>query len=277
MVVPTNPPDITYQPWCPVTLVLKHGGNELKATIISLTKALVTQLDPLTHGFRAQNDNSVNKNGGPLFQIRLRSVRAWNLTGHMIALSVNDLTSDNKSNTDTLCGIVDTGSSTHTPAVGYDYPQSHKDIVFHNDGADMDDPVFHVITPNGDTSIVYVSLLWRFDGPSKLSSFAQSMHAIVAEMNKNVSAGVKRLNTTSTAIKNSISAIQISTDKIEKHTDSGGIGNAIVKGVEIAAPYVIPAIAAEDAQRIDRLVTALERQSISASTSFAELSDVQDS
>lgn len=265
MTVPTNPPDINYQPWCPVILVLQHSGGELKAKIKDISQRLCLQLDPLNHGFKASNDATFNKDGGPLLQLKFRSIRAWNLTGHMIALSVNDLISDNKKNTDTLCGLVDTGSTTHTPAVGYEYPQSHKDVIFHNDGVDMDDPVFHVITPAGDTSVVYVSLFWRFDGPSKMSAFTQSMMALV----RSVRTDVGRVLTNTTQMTRDIDEARILLEKIENHTDSGGIGNAIYKGVEVAAPLVIPVVAGEDRQLIERLSKALEGTTVSAASSFA--------
>lgn len=268
--VPPNPPDVTYQPWYPATVVMQHGGGELKCTLETLANTLVKQIDPLTHAFRAVDDTKVNKRGGPLFQVRVRNVRAWNLTGHMIALSVNDLTANTKSNTDTLCGIVDTGATTHTPAVGYELPQSHRDLVFHNDGQDMDDPIFHVITPPNDASIIYVGVFWRCDGPSKFSAFAQSMLSLASKAtvrNKALASNNKIVS----GIASDVQSSRVSLSKIEEHTDKGGIGNAIVKGVEIAAPYVLPIAAAEDRAVMERLASALERQSLSSASSFYNL------
>lgn len=255
MNVPPNPPDITYQPWCPLIVVMKSAKSELKATIKDIAEALIDQIDPLRHGFRAKDDSKVNKSGGPLLQIKFRSVRAWNLTGHMIALSVNDISSDKSDNTDTLCGIADTGSANHTPAVGFEFPATHRDIVIRNDTGDRDIPIFHVVMPSGDSCVIYVAVFWRFDGPSKFVAFNLSIAAMLRKTNVAVQAVNRSLVTMEPIMHN----INDKIEKIEEHTDKGGIGNAIIKGVEIAAPYVIPAIAAEDREVMQRMVKGIEQ------------------
>lgn len=265
MAVPENPPDITYQPWMPLNVVMRSGGDELKVTVDSLHMALVSQIDPLRHAFRADTDRDVNSEGGPILQMRLRSVRAWNLTGHMIALSANDLTDNTKSNTDCLCGLVDTGSSAHTPAVGYKYPISHSDIVLRRSRTDKDDPLFHIITPAGDSTIIYVNIFWRCEGPAKFSGFTRSMLAVVNQINDSA----KRIDRNALEIKRNALKQLDQLDKIAEHTNTS-IGSTIIKGAEVVAPYVLTAAAADDVARTERLIRGIERLGDDASASSFE-------
>lgn len=250
--VSVNPPEITFQPWMPLTVMIQHGGGEYKATVNSIASVLVAQVDPLRHALRAANDNSVNALGGPLFQFRFRSVRAWNLTGHMIALSVNDLTDNTKDNTDCLCGLVDTGSNSHVPAVGYELPLSHRDIVLRNNKQDKDDNLFHIITPAGDSTIIYVNIFWRFDGPSKFSSFTSSMLSMIKQIRNKVA----NIDRTTDDIATTAARSDEKLETLVDHT-RGSIGNTIVKGIEIAAPYVISTAVAEDVERMNTVINEL--------------------
>lgn len=254
--VPTNPPEITYQPWMPVICMIRHNGGELKATISTIADALIDQIDPLRHALREKTDKSVNKNGGPLFQFRLRNVRAWNLTGHMIALSVNDLTDNSKTNTDCLCGLMDTGSSLHIPAVGFEMPLSHKDLVLRNGLEDKDDPLFHVIVPPNDSCIVYVGIFWRCDGPSKFSSFTESMLSVMRQVRDSTDrtkSEVIKVRATVRDIAKSAESSDKHLGVLEEHT-RGSIGSQVINGILREAPYVLAAAAAEDSAKMDELI-----------------------
>lgn len=268
--VPPNPPDITYQPWMPLTVVMKHGGGELKATLTVIARTLVTQVDPTRHAFRTDADTTANLLGGPIFQLRFNSIRAWNLTGHMLALSVNDLSSEGKTNVDTLCGIVDTGSNTHTPVAGYKFPLSHRDFVLRPDKDNKDDPIFHLITPEGDTSIIYVNVLWRCDGPSKLSSFTESMLAVVKQIDRKLSSGNSVRKQMSKKVDSGVKDL----DQLVEHSKTT-IGSVIVKGAEVVAPFVIPALAAEDRKRLEQLTDAVRSVGRNYDSPFEVVSDIE--
>lgn len=161
---PTNPPDVTYMPWHPVTLVISHSGG-LTFKVNDIKKYLRSQLDPTARGFNKEDKGDSRF----VVQYRVLSISSWNLTGRVISLSVEDFT-DTVANTggrDQLCGLVDTGTSVHTPAVGYNLPHSHSSHVIRTDDKYIDEVLFDVSSPNGNQCITYFKILFRFDGPAR--------------------------------------------------------------------------------------------------------------
>lgn len=206
--VSSNPPDITYQPWYPCTVVHMGATSDLHITVDDLVKELAGQLDPFHHAFHGTlGDGSTvrclvdQKNAtAPRINLRLQSVRAWNLTGRIISLSVDDFSDISKAigDADSLCGLVDTGSSTHVPAVGYELPLSHRNIVLRNSSTEGSAQLYHVMAPSSDTFIVYTNVLWRCDGPSKLASgFEDKMLSVmkrISNLSKTVSENTASLH-----------------------------------------------------------------------------------
>lgn len=231
--VPSNPPSITYQPWNHLTVV--YTGNtsttgEITVKVSDLCDQIKAQIDPISTGLSST----------PIFNVKLQRIRAWNLTGHMIALSVDDYSDAAKaiSDVDALCGLVDTGSSSHTPAVGYDLPSSHRNIVMRNGSSSATDKkavLYHVMAPASDTVIIYTTILWKFDGPSKFSTFNRAMLAAIESIAENV----KGTNA-------DVGAIRKMVDDMDSRSTRLAWGNAIVDGALKAAPYVIPAVARDD-------------------------------
>lgn len=178
MKVPSNPPSVSYQPWMPLTVVHSGKSGSITMTVEDLVAQIKTQLDPTMHAFK---DSLV-------LNIRIRSVRAWNLTGKMIALAVDDYSDADKAiaDVDTLCGEVDTGSAAHVPAVGYEMPASHKHIVLRNgtdNSTDKKVVVYHVSCPETDTCIIYTSIFWKMDGPTKFTQFSDKMKEALISIN----------------------------------------------------------------------------------------------
>lgn len=234
--VPSNPPNIAYQPWNNTTIV--HGGTSgsISMKFSDLCYQLAKQIDPVQSGLYWSADK---KRLGTIFNMKVLKIRAWNLTGNMIALSVDDYSDSAKAiaDVDALCGLVDTGSSQHVPAVGYELPASHKDIVLRNgtdDSRDTDAVIYHITAPSSDTIMVYVTVLWKFDGPVKFSSFENTITRIL----KNTASDVKQTR----QINNDILSVA---KKLEEASSQFSIGNIVEHGVEIAAPYVISAAAAD--------------------------------
>lgn len=189
---PTNPPDVTYQPWIPITLVISFSvssGNTkgLEWKVSSIDGYLRAQVDPTKRGF-----NQITK-GDERFvvQYRLISIAAWNLTGRVIALAVDDFTdaTSDAGARDQLVGLVDTGTSVHTPAVGYTLPYSHQNHVLRTDDKQGDMNLFDVTT-NAGQCVVYVKVLYRFDGPIKHPSIispAQEIERVITKISNRIS------------------------------------------------------------------------------------------
>lgn len=160
----TNPPDVTYQPWNVVTLV--HAfTNTLELSVSGVLTLMRKQLDPTNRGF-----NQVQTGDGRfVIQLKLYSVQVWNLTGKTVSLSVSDFTESESASggRDQLCGIVDTGSQTHTPCIGYLLPSSHRQHVLRTDDKQGTDVLFHIGAGSSDQCMVYIRVAYRFDGPVK--------------------------------------------------------------------------------------------------------------
>nr|WOL30743.1 MAG: hypothetical protein [Chaq virus] len=251
----TNPPEVTYQPWMPLTVVHSGQSGEITMRVRDLCKQIANQIDPTGHGLKSYPEKwSANE---CIMQLRIRSVRVWNVTGRMIAISVDDFSDANKAiaDVDTLCGLVDTGSNLHVPAVGYQLPISHQNIVLRNDVLTSNTIIYHVNCPSSDVCIIYTNLYFRFDGPAKFSSFNDTMFKLIT-----------RIRTETVRIQANVEDIGKNVNEIKDH-DRGTIGNAIVRGVEIAAPYVLPAVAAADEERLGRIESMLRTLTVTSAYS----------
>lgn len=241
--VPSNPPIVSYQPWFQTTVVHSGMSGDITIKVSDLITQLQIQLDPTNHGFKERDSRGKSDT---VLNIRLRSIRAWNLTGRMIALTVDDYSDADKAirDVDALCGIVDTGSQAHIPAIGYEMPESHKNIVLRNgtdSSTDSGAVLYHIVCPSSDTCIIYTSIFWKFDGPAKFTSFHNSMLTSVQQIERNVF-----------HIENNVSRILEITTK-EDSKNVGDYGSLIIDGIEKVAPYVITAASKEDNLLVNRI------------------------
>lgn len=170
---PTNPPDLTYQPWHPITLVSSlTGQKDNNLQLNHFLDILRKQLDPTSRGFNQQ------KTGDARFvaQFRFQSFQLWNLSGKIIALSITDFTESASASggRDQLCGLIDTGSSFHIPTVGYTLPIGHQNHVLRVDDIEGKDIIVNIACGVGDNLMLYTRVLWRFDGPVKIPSISVS-------------------------------------------------------------------------------------------------------
>nr|QRD99871.1 MAG: hypothetical protein [Didymoteicho chaq virus] len=165
--VPENPPEVTFQPWNPLVIVDSFTEKQ-DFSVHHLTRQMWLQLDPNTHAFKTCPVSNTSSEFRLLFKIQ--QIRAWALAGKMIALSVEDFLVPNKDLkvVDQLCGLVDVGNASHIPALGYRLPIAHQNCVF-RDSKETDQTLFQVIADG--PAIVYINVLWRCDGPSKLPQF----------------------------------------------------------------------------------------------------------
>lgn len=146
----------------PVTLV--HAfTSRIELSTSGLLLLLRQQLDPTKRGF---NQNT-RGDGRFVVQFRLFSVQVWNLTGKTVSLSVTDFSESVSASggRDQLCGIVDTGSQTHTPCIGYLLPASHRQQVLRTDDEQGQDILFNIQAGTSDQCMLYLRIVFRFDGP----------------------------------------------------------------------------------------------------------------
>lgn len=163
---PSNPPDVTAQPWYPLTLSWTDTPSTV--TFDKCLDIFKRQLDPSGHGL---NPASYNSNTGTPFrvQFRFRRIQVWNLTGRALSLMVWDDLEQNNSDKDQLGGWTDCGGVANFPAIGFTYPYSHANRV-HRPDPNLKDTVICMTTASGshDSILYHLSLLWRFDGSVKV-------------------------------------------------------------------------------------------------------------
>lgn len=212
----SNPPDVTYQPWHPVTLIFSFEG-EKEIKVPDVPDQLRAQLDPTKRGFNA------NTKGDDRFivQFRLLSVQAWNLTGRVIALSAEDFVDHEAASggRDQLCGLVDTGTSIHTPAVGFRFPANVSNHVIRNDDKFKDTYLININGGTGDRIISYVKILYRFDGPVKIPSILDPVGSI-ARSSLNVEKINRAIKTDSTELIRTLKRVNVTLDQLQKEKPS---------------------------------------------------------
>lgn len=160
----SNPPQVTYIPWNNVTLVISHN-TDLSLKVNDILKHLKSQLDPTGRGFNTETSGDKRF----VVQMRIHSIAAWNLTGRVISLSVEDFSDTNSASSgrDQLVGLVDTGTSTHTPSVGYKIPSNLSQHVIRTDDVTGSMFLLTVTAPAGSQLVTYLKISYRFDGPAK--------------------------------------------------------------------------------------------------------------
>jgi len=161
----TNPPDVDFQPWHRVTLVDPFSGT-MTVSVDSLKDKLRKQLDPTGRGFNPED--SGDKRFVPQFKIH--TVQAWNLTGHIISISIQDFTDSKSASSgqDQLAGIVDTGSPGLLPKVGFKYPVSHRNHVLRCDDYEHAIQIASMQVGPSDQGLAYITVEYRFDGATTL-------------------------------------------------------------------------------------------------------------
>lgn len=178
---PINPPDVTYQPWFHITLVDTFSSTKYDCKTNHIIKLLRRQLDPTSRGLNQIQSGDLRF----VVQIRLFSIQAWNLTGRLIALTVDDYSEAKTAagGRDQLCGIVDTGSQTHTPCVGYLMPSALRQMVIRTDDIQGDDYIFTLTSGTSDQCVVYIKIAFRFDGPVRPPNLVMPITTCLGTLN----------------------------------------------------------------------------------------------
>lgn len=237
----SNPPQITYQPWYNLIVAYPHEG-ELKLTPKLLVEKMRVQLDPNEHGFI--------KTANFRLQVRIHSVRSWNLTGRSLAMSIDDYSVRSQSDQEQICGIVDAGTALHVPACGFKIPVSLSNIVLRNDADDKDDVIVNIMAPTGNSCMTYVDVTWRFDGPIRAPTFRYDMQTLIG--------GVKAVKQNTSKIKDDLSEI---TGVIRSQLRSGYI-DTIINGISKTAEVVAIAGASEIEDSLRELSESMRKLSV---------------
>lgn len=179
---PQDPPMVAYQPWNHLTLAwISKPGDTNFGDLVNKIKA---QLDPKGSGL-AQS---------PAVQMKIHSVKVWNLTDKTIALTVYDF--HDLDDSDQLCGMMDAGS-TGAPRLGYQLPLSHRSTVIRNDDKTGKKKLFTTSAASSSSIMNYVRLEWRFDGPVKGPTVeldhTRQIHEDVKSQNDNFGKVIEKL------------------------------------------------------------------------------------
>jgi hypothetical protein len=243
-----NPPDVTYQPWWPITVIETAKGGSMM-TVKSICDRIRTQTDPNKRGFNQNKSDSTSDNAFRM-QIKIHSVSAWNLTGRMLALSIEDFTDSNTATggRDQLCGIVDTGTPQHTPAVGYKLPLSASSHVLRNDDKGGELSILEVQAASTDVLVIYIKTSFRFDGPVRIPTYDSPLQTVSNEIRSDMDADMEELNS-------SIQQLTVTIDKlIEKQPSTV---SKVVEGVTYLATYVLPLGASSKHSPANTIMAAL--------------------
>lgn len=264
-----NPPPLSFQSWNPQVLVIPFKGD-YSCTPIDLAKALRKQLDPTKRGFN-WFDTKATEHEAFRVQLRLDMVRVWNISGRMVALSVNDFVDDTAGTQtgerDQVCGLIDTATQQSTACIGYQLPHHLKSMVLRNDDLQKDNKLFHITAGRTDGCIIYLNIHWRFDGPTELPTFDQTMYQLIQGINVKTGNILKQNQEKLGSILRTLEEFR----EGAKETTTSKIFNGITKIVPIVATV---AAAEEDEwngdnvrQTLERIESHLQQLSIAPSTS----------
>lgn len=238
----SDPPDVTGQPWFPVTLVWLINTKDIRQSIVdfkTIVLKLQSQLDPTERGFNPYPFDSVSDK--PLrVQFRLLRVSVWNLSGRTIGLSVADDLDYKVSDVDQLGGWLDCGGSGTFPKLGFSWPLSHQSRVHRPSKDQSAIEVFRVVAGSSDTCLIHLSILWKFDGPV---AAVRLVDDIVFAINQ----GVRNIHLESTATNVALKSMN---DKLDLLIDAQpSTAQKVINGALSIASYVIPLAVAEDKKK----------------------------
>lgn len=175
-----NPPDVVFLPWNRVTLVIPFTGS-YTVKVSTLRDVLKKQCDPTGRGFNPST--SGDRRFVPSFKVQ--TYQAWNLTGHLISMSVQDFTDTQsaRGGRDQMAGIVDSGGPGILPKVGYKLPAGHRNHVLRSDDIESEIEILVTQVGSSDQGLLYISLEYRFDGTASLPQ-SSSLFSILSKCSR---------------------------------------------------------------------------------------------
>nr|AOR51385.1 ORF1 [Chaq virus-like 2] len=222
-----NPPDVTAQPWWPVTIsAIRKPGDYTFNNLIA---------DFLAQVGKGNTFNSADWNsdkGSPFrLQVRFQKVAVWNLTGRLVSLvvwdieEINYVSNSDHTEKDTLGSWIDCGGSSTFPAIGYNYPASHHRRVFRPDPRYDGYKILTTSSSSTDSILYHIKIEWRTDGlpaPTPNVSYPQSERLI-----RNLGPRIDK--------------VAAAVEKAEKdREESNSVIKTVIDGVGYAANVVYP-------------------------------------
>lgn len=160
-----NPPDVTAQPWWPITIsAIRKPGDY---TFDQLISDFLLQVGK---GLTFNPTDWTSDKGSPFrIQFRFQKVAVWNLTGRIVSLvvwDIEEITYIDKVHTekDTLGSWIDCGGSSTFPAIGYVYPATHHRRVFRPDPRYQGYKILTTTASSSDSILYHLKVEWRSDG-----------------------------------------------------------------------------------------------------------------
>lgn len=278
--VPTNPPEVTTQPWNQVTIVYEMSAEFQR--VEHIRNRLLEQLDVEGTTFYSVNlwndkeaGNKWQNIGGekprtktyqisaPAINLKIHSIRVWNLTGKAVSLSVYDY-SNSSIGDERLAGLVDTGGPSSFPAIGYQLPLSLHDYVIRtSDSKTSTLNVFNVTAAAGDRIVAYVKVEWKPDSKQK---------DLMINFDYNESV-VRQITETNELIHNLTASSSNLEKSMKKVSDSQpSTFRKVLDGVATTAAIVLPIVAegrkSELASENDLITHLLRRVSLLESAAY---------
>lgn len=159
----SNVPAMIQNPWYPVKIAKILGKNSSYTIKINdLLTYFMDQLDSNRWVFRTLNEKGISAK--PFLAFKFHSLRAWNITGKSIAISIFDVTRDADATKVGLQNFVLTelmdSKSADVPCLGYRYPEALRVMpVFTNENKDRG--VCCLLAPSDSDVLIIFDILWQ--------------------------------------------------------------------------------------------------------------------
>lgn len=270
--VPENPPDVAYQPWFHFTMVIT-GTSKIDIKIKDLNTYFKQQLDPQKSTFIQQEGNT---KGSFRVQFKIFSAKAWNLTGRVITLVVSDINDIGKT-VEQLCGLVDTGSPSHTPCVGYLMPAAYRGEIIRADVTMEDHHLILTQGGSGDKVLLQIRMAWRPDGPIVPVSIMDNSSAMVRNLedirsDTSLQTGMIKTQTEMTSrIRDLIKEVSGLVRAMKSNQPS--TTEKVVNGVRQVASFVLPLVLEEFSDGFSDMQDDIEELRSAFSTLGYDVSD----
>lgn len=193
--VPENPPDVTLQPWLPITILLDIS-SDWTLYVKDLVAAFRNQYDGEGKYLNPVKENSTDKTKagkGLKVELRLISVKGWALEGKTLTAVIFDPL--NRQQTQKNVGVLkiffDSGTPSHIPSFGYKYPDAISERILIS--SDDTDAGIDILDEDGSSQLIkldvagsshvmcYFSILIKPYGNPKMPSIKSLPSRLLSE------------------------------------------------------------------------------------------------
>lgn len=149
---PTQPPEITPQPFNALTIfhVGKGDTGTYDFTAKDIANMIIAQVNP----------SKLFILPATALEVRVQKIRVWNISGKTLHLVAYDYLSSATTQA-SLQIVIDMGSPSTYPAVGYEWPTTHQQTVLNST---ITKNIFSIVAGAKADVVMYISVLWRIYG-----------------------------------------------------------------------------------------------------------------